>query len=277
LDVLSDGLTDLISVQKNLKDLSITKCYSCDVSPSVNPLLTKISNTLIKLELYGDNCSIPLSFIIQLTNLQELVLTFDDGDFQDFETLQHTVLSKLRILKFTNGYPKHEDLINFLEKNGRSLEKIHFKYCRVKNSLNLAIAKFCSNLKSLYTTFSNDEVETLKVILNNCQRLESIKVLYDDDSLNEGELLKVVAKFSSKSFYELKIYYGYKAYSKVSWEELESFFISWTNRIPQRSISFIIINGYKSNGLVVKEENMQVIEQYIKLGVIKKFKNKIEI
>jgi len=77
--------------------------------------------------------------------------------------------------------------------------------------LNLAIAKFCSNLKSLYTRFINDgyESETLKVILNNCQQLESINILYDDYSnydyygisededlfcLNEKELLEIVAK-----------------------------------------------------------------------------------
>ncbi len=158
--------------------------------------------------------------------------------------------------------------------------KLYFKDCYVANSLNLAIAKFCLNLKSLNTTFSNDESETLKVILNNCQQLESIKILYDDyddcADLNEGELLEVVAKYSPKSFYELKISYGYGVHSKLFSEKLEFFFINWMNRVPQKPLSFNIIKKYNAKSLVVKEENMKVIEKYIKLGIIKKFKTKEE-
>ncbi len=46
------------------------------------------------------------------------------------------------------------------------------------------------------------------------------------------------------------------------------------NRIPQKPLSFIIIHGEYSKSLVVEKENMEVIEKYIKLGVIKKFKTK---
>ncbi len=166
--------------------------------------------------------------------------------------------------------------------------KLYFKDCYVANSLNLAIAKFCLNLKSLNTTFSNDESETLKVILNNCQQLESIKILYDDYNyfeyyededlicLNEEELLEIVAKYSPKSFYELKISYGYGVHSKLFSEKLEFFFINWMNRVPQKPLSFNIIKKYNAKSLVVKEENMKVIEKYIKLGIIKKFKTKEE-
>ena len=44
------------------------------------------------------------------------------------------------------------------------------------------------------TVFQHNEVETLKVILNSCQQLESIRVLCGDDYL-----MRV------KNFYELKI------------------------------------------------------------------------
>jgi len=55
-------------------------------------------------------------------------------------------------------------------------------------------------------------------------------------------------------------------------EELEPAFISWKNRIPQRSLSLIITNGSSySKKLRVKNDNIEVIEKFKKLGVIKKF------
>ena len=41
------------------------------------------------------------------------------------------------------------------------------------NSLNLAV---CPNFRKLFTLFKNDNLDTLKIILNNCQHLESIKI-----------------------------------------------------------------------------------------------------
>ena len=58
------------------------------------------------------------------------------------------------------------------------------------------------NEKNLYTIFKNDELETLKVIFNGCQQLESIKMLCGESYLNESELLEVV-KYSSKNFYDI--------------------------------------------------------------------------
>ncbi len=54
-------------------------------------------------------------------------------------------------------------------------------------------------------------------------------------------------------------------------EELEPVFMSWKNRIPQRSLSLIIFRGFSKVGLKVKKESMKVIEKFKKLGVIKKF------
>ncbi len=67
------------------------------------------------------------------------------------------------------------------------------------NSLNLAMAKFCPNLKLLHTVFQHNEVDTLKVILNSCQKLESIKVRCGE-YLNVNKLLEVIAKCSPKKF-----------------------------------------------------------------------------
>ena len=112
------------------------------------------------------------------------------------------------------------------------------------------------------------ELETLKQLLINCQSLESIMVTCDK---KEKEMLKVVAEYSPKKFYELKLHYGCDAQPALLSEELESFFISWANRIPQKSFSFIIILN-NSVTLLRNFENTKIIEKYIKLGIIKEFK-----
>ena len=64
----------------------------------------------------------------------------------------------------------------------------------------------------MYTVFKDDEIETLKLILNGCQQLGSINVWCGDFYLNETEC-------SSNKFYELKIYFVRIDYSA----ELEFF------------------------------------------------------
>ena len=72
---------------------------------------------------------------------------------------------------------------------------------------------------------------------------------------------------------KLILYNIFGVRSELLPEELESFFISWTNRIPQKSLSLVIVNNiYLNNSLDTNEENMKIIEKYTKLGVIKKFK-----
>ncbi len=74
-DVVSNGLSDLISVQQNLKYLDIwtEKIWS----ERFISLLTKNSNTLIKSEIIIGVFDIPLSFISKFTYLQELAISFD--------------------------------------------------------------------------------------------------------------------------------------------------------------------------------------------------------
>ena len=78
--------------------------------------------------------------------------------------------------------------------------------------------------------------------------------------------MEVVAKYSPKNFYELKIYND--SHSELVPEDLESFFISWKNRLPKKLLSLIIIVDYY-NSLELNEENMEIIETYQNLGIIK--------
>ena len=58
-------------------------------------------------------------------------------------------------------------------------------------------------------------------------------------------------------------------------EDLESFFVSWKDRIPRKSLSLIIIKGTSSYRTLEKDENnMKMIQKYKSLGVIKKFEIK---
>src|SRR5262249_54740752 len=131
-----------------------------------------------------------------------------------------------------------------------------------------SIAKFCPNLRKLRTEFR--DYETLKMIFDNCQYLESLKF-----SLNKKDTLKVIAEYSPKNFCELELklqgsyhYYSQDKLESLLPEELESFFISWKNRASQKLLSLTVVGR---TDLVTGSENMKMIERYIKLGVVKKF------
>ena len=111
----------------------------------------------------------------------------------------------------------------------------------------------------------------LKMILSNCQCLESINIWCGMEFLNEKDALEVVAKYSPKNVYELKFSYNSKGFkSNLSSEELESFFTNWKNRTPMRSLSLIILNDYRySEGNNENKENIKIIKIYIDLGIIK--------
>ncbi|CAI2171094.1 11370_t:CDS:1 [Funneliformis geosporum] len=205
-NVISNGLIQLITVQKNLKYLTFEGFDNLEV---VIPLLKKHSNNFLELNLYG-HLPIPLSFIADYVNLRELVLSFDRHcGFENFENLQDVSLPRLQILKFSYGGSNQDYLIKFLERNGMNLEEFTVDGTN-HDSLNLAVAKFCPNLRSLFTIFLKDEIETLKIIFNNCQQLECIRVWCGGKYLPEDVLLKVVTSHSPKYFYELKMNYECK-------------------------------------------------------------------
>ena len=78
-------------------------------------------------------------------------------------------------------------------------------------------------------------------------------------------LLEVVAKYSPKNFYELKLH-GLELFPK----NLKSFFGNWRNRGSKKSISLIVIKGS-----TILCESMEIIEKYKNLGIIKRFETRI--
>ena len=93
--------------------------------------------------------------------------------------------------------------------------------------------------------------------------------------MNEKEALEAFVDYSPKDIHELILYYQGCVQSELLPEELESFFISWVNHTPPKSLSLSIIkNGHNklySLNLNTNYENMEIIKKYIKLGVIKRF------
>ena len=140
---------------------------------------------------------------------------------------------------------------------------VHGKACR---GLLLIAISDDSWVSKFFTIFKEDELFFLEDIFNSCQSLETIKVWCGERYLNEIRLLKVVAKYSPKRFYELRIYFADDSFEFFS-EELEPVLISWANRIPQIPLSLLIVNS--SDHVKVKRDSMKVLENFKRLGVIK--------
>ncbi|RIA83894.1 hypothetical protein C1645_833097 [Glomus cerebriforme] len=176
VQVISKGLSDLISSQKNLKYLGISyDGYDIDDEnlKDINSSFTN-PNNLSNLYLWGIRHNISLSFIIKFINLQELRLSFEyDEFFKNFEELQYAIFPKLQILKIQSTCTC-QLLTTFLENNGKTLKELYVLDC--DNSLYLAITKFCPNLKKLTIGFENNNSEKVKLLYKSCQYLESVEI-----------------------------------------------------------------------------------------------------
>ncbi|RIA88921.1 hypothetical protein C1645_825601 [Glomus cerebriforme] len=259
---VSNMLKELISLQKNLKQLNLF-IYEENNWINIIPSLAKHSNTMTKFHIYGDNYSLSLSFISSFSNLQDIKFSYIDENFKE---LQYVKFPKLQILKILYQCFKPEYVIKFLEINGNNLKECYFG--EGNNSLNLSIAKFCPNIKKLFVEFSNNELDILITILNSCQYLESIGSWFGSGALSEKQILESITKYSSKYFYELKIY-NFSS-SELIPEDLETFFLDWENRTPKKPINLIIFRSIYKN-LDSNKENMKIIEDYKNLSIIKKF------
>ncbi|GBB88152.1 hypothetical protein RclHR1_14690007 [Rhizophagus clarus] len=270
-NVSLDELKSFISLQSNLKVLTLSANHAS--WDDIIPALKNNSKTITKLCLYGNRTNLPFSFISLFSNLQEFTLSFVDRDYvEDFKSLKYVSFSNLQTLKILYKGPRTEYNIKFLETNGKNLKKIYFGVSNDK-SIKLTIANFCLNLRSLFVIFDRNELEILKTIFNNCQHLESIKIWCGTRHLTEKEVFETIANYSPNNFHELKIYNT--SHSVVSLEDLESFFISWKNRIPKRLLYLIIIKYYFVS-LDNYEKNMKLIEKYENLGIIKLRTKKFE-
>ncbi|GES74632.1 hypothetical protein GLOIN_2v1876445 [Rhizophagus clarus] len=265
---IPDGLADLISNQKNLKHFILGQYIK---NANTSSLIKKLPSTLIKLNLCDFNY-ISLSFIAELSNLQELRFSFEyKEDFIDFEKLSYVNFSQLQILKFQYSHPNSELLIRFLENNGKNLKEFYLS--KSNNMINLSISKFCTNLRKLSAGFKNDELENLKMILKSCKNLKCIEIFCGGKLLNEKEALEVIVNHSHENISKIILHHYYcRQSAKLLPKKLESIIVKWANCVPQRLLSLEIFTNKKcKESLDKNKENMKIIKKYIKLGIIKNF------
>jgi hypothetical protein len=248
----------LISSQTHLKSLGLS-AYGGNWKDVV-PVFKKHRNTITRLHVKSIYY-VGLSFVASFTNLQELVLST-----YYYDELQHITFPGLQIFRILHPvYSSNPQiLVNFLQNNGKTLTDLGIDDY-IGRSLNPSIIQHCSNLKNLVIIVKKDELDTLKDIFNGCQYLESILIWCGNGHLDEEEMLDVVAKDSPKNLHILKILQFNK--SILPPKALESFLSNWGKRIPQKSLTLIVIGDKDIN-----EERIMIIEKYKKLGIIKEFK-----
>ncbi|PKY25970.1 hypothetical protein RhiirB3_528264 [Rhizophagus irregularis] len=277
---ISNWLTDLISVQNNLKIVNLKRYNNYD--DKITTSLIKHSLTLTKLALY--RCDITLSFIAMFKNLQELHIDLY-FDYSGFGQLQYVYFSQLKILRI-NYYIFSTDtgidmllhsVCKFLEINGKNLTELYILNMYYYSLLmNLTLAKLCPNLRILYSNIR--EKKSLKLTLNNCQYLEIIELCYKDWQSGKT-LFKILANYSQKYFHTLILDCYFRMQINYLLHDLEEFSKNWQNHnVSYRSFSLII---FASNHCII-ESNINIedikiaIDKYIKLGIIKKFEIKLE-
>jgi hypothetical protein len=282
-NTISNGLKEfLFSIQNNLKYFNIIQDNQFNNSPDITDLIssftTNLYNTVNEYHYYADNIS--FSFIKNFINLQVLELENYDITIDVFEKLSTFIFPHLKIFKIDVNNVNYNFAIKFLMNNGKNLRELSF--CEIMgendNLLNLTIAKFCVNLKVLSIGFFYDELETFKIILNSCKYLETIKIWLDEaDLLYEKVALETIANYSPENMNRIELLYFPRPYTKkLLPEELDSFFINWSKRVPYFPITIIINRFHHTKSLDTEEENLNIIDKYIRSKVIKKFIVSIE-
>ncbi|GBB91479.1 hypothetical protein RclHR1_01880010 [Rhizophagus clarus] len=274
-NIISNELKEfLFSIQNNLKYFNIIQANkSPDLTELVSSFTPKLYNTVYEFHLNIENVS--FSFISNFMNLQELEIELYDGT-DVFEIITTFIFPHLKILKIDSFSVNIDLAIKFLENNGKNLEEFTFGEISgiCNNYINLAIAKFCINLKKLCTGFKNNELETLKIVLTSCKLLETIKIwLGDVDLLSEKVALEMIGNYSPKNLNRIELLYYHQSYDtkKLLPEELDLFFINWSKRTSYLPITIFIKRFDLTESLDTDNENLNIIGKYMKLNVIEKF------
>ena len=81
--------------------------------------------------------------------------------------------------------------------------------------------------------------------------------------------MEAVIKYFPKNFYDIKLCYSYDMQSELTPEDLESFFTGWIDRDP---LSLTLIhNSLDGSAVEINKDNINVINKYIELGIVKEF------
>ncbi|CAG8508926.1 12720_t:CDS:2 [Funneliformis mosseae] len=192
-ETYSEGLTEIVNNQNNLKGLKVIREHKAYHWPKLADSLENhpshhITLTKLYLSLCGFKSSI--RFLRNFENLRELTLYQFHDFFDDFEVLQHVSFPHLRYLKMVPIIPREEELITFFERNGKSLE--HLEIDSNHEELDFCIPRFCPNLKH-YGKIRNTR-ELMENLFDHCKELRVLWVTCKNNHFNESKIIRLIGR-----------------------------------------------------------------------------------
>jgi hypothetical protein len=252
------GLISLINAQRNLKYVSLSGLY--EICEELNKALAKKGCTIDSLYLLDSDCQY-LS-LTSLINLKRLVVENFNEEFQ--QCLAISKFPDLQFLRLSGDLSSFKELALLIEKTNGSISCVSI-YTSDRSAENTgmlieAIANNCPIIEDLTTHLGPKDLIYLKLLLLNCNNLNSLRL----DSLNENddigdELLEILTKFSPESLTQIKI----SGEWKYSIDSFKRFFESYR----ERTLSHFIIIGYEENENITRE-HIYLTEEYYNEGII---------
>ncbi|PKY50176.1 hypothetical protein RhiirA4_466516 [Rhizophagus irregularis] len=220
LTCANSGLAELIKMQKQIKHVILNIKYDCEMI--IHALEKHIHSILhIRLCKFNDSFSPIYVLLPKLVNLQ----SFEFNNYGDCQTLEKYLMNgfyfNLQVLDL-----HHVSLFiakNIIQNTDNKLWKIKIRASDYDHSIeyNQAICNCCPNIKYV-TVFLNNNLDNLKNLLVNCQRLEALDVIVQE---KEDNFLDLLVKLAPVSLYKIHINREY-----FTIESINSFFSNWGDR-----------------------------------------------
>ncbi|RIA88657.1 hypothetical protein C1645_877231 [Glomus cerebriforme] len=261
------GIIKLIEAQKKLCNIRfLTKPFSKNES-SFCEILEK---SLIKHENnieYFMMTRQPITRILSyFTNLKYLELV-DNSCPTTWNCLENLSFPHLQILK--GRRVPINILTNLIEKTSGYLIEIkidHIPHNEINNKrIFQAIYQNCPKLKYLKLLLKNNNILELEKLLNNCQYLNGLYIIFEDvwDGgvvIDWVHFFKILTKSSPIKLYKFKFHYN----NAPDLDTLKLFFEDWKDRHPMLLQTIQYYNTYKN-------ESYDLIEKYKAKGIVKKY------
>ncbi|CAG8477267.1 924_t:CDS:1 [Acaulospora colombiana] len=261
----NEGLAMLIKKQHGLEYLEIASLegYEC---PIIGVALKSQDTTLAHIRLGVLACISP-SLLCSFVNLKTLQFDLIDlGASYVKEILEHANFPYLEILDiFGINCEVHINLFTrLIEQTQSTLQRLYWNEVTKPSEDDLrlyfeVIAHNCPNLKFITIPYMNHMIDLLGEMLTLCQRLEGMKIVVCE-VVNEITLFQILGRKASRNLSLINLSEGWW----FSHSSLEEFFILWREKKP---MIFICPKVTMQD----REETIEVVQKYLKEGVIKEF------
>ncbi len=193
--------------------------------------------------------------LLYLVNLKELVLCDIYGyHINNWDCLENLSLPSLQILKSYNIPIKY--LSNLIKNTNGSLIEIKINHFEIDDGKIIqVIYQNCPKLKYLKLPFENSNILKLDNLLINCNNLNELQILIqNNDIFDWNNLFNILIKSSPINLFKFKFNY----FSKKP-IELKSFLYKWKGKRPML-LQFDHINSIEMNNLIEKCKAEGIIE-----------------